>query len=174
MAAEVYASDCLLSDVAALGVRDRAELVEIRFLWKCRVIHVGAPLRTTTFDAGNFPGVFSSRRYARRLKPPFEQADGFTRDQDVESLEIHLRNAGDNHRHVSERPADVTIGCKRREILVVDIHHSRDYRSRRASKDSEVAELGGEIVIRRETRVDVLPHHLLPAGCSGGRSIDQQ
>ena len=54
-----------------------------------------------------------------------------------------------------------------REITIVDLHDSRDDRARRAAEYAEIAKLGRDVVIRSETRIDVLPHHVLPAGRRG-------
>src|SRR6185436_3707339 len=65
VSAKVHAGDDFLPDVAALGVRDRTEVVEVGFLWNRRVVDVDAPFGTAGFDARDFPGGETRRRGAR-------------------------------------------------------------------------------------------------------------
>ena len=62
------AGDSLLTDVAPLGIGDRAQLVEVGFLWQRRIIDINSPLRPTTLDARDLPGLFGPGRNAGSME----------------------------------------------------------------------------------------------------------
>src|SRR2546423_15600016 len=104
----------------------------------------------------------------------FQCADRLSGNEDLEAFDIEIGYASDYCRDLLEWPTDVAVGREGNQIPVVNVHHFRDHRSRRAAKNSEVAQLGRDVVIRRDARVDVLANHFLPTRRRGSRCIDEQ
>src|SRR5829696_9172950 len=65
MSAKVHARDGLLPRVTTLRVRDRAELVEVRLLGNCGIVHVDSPLGPPRFDTGDVPCARGARNGTR-------------------------------------------------------------------------------------------------------------
>src|SRR5689334_21014233 len=93
VAAEMNARHDLLSDVAALGVGDRIELVEVCFLRNRRVVDVDSPFGPTRFDARDFPGIEPRRHRALGDGALPESIELLERYEQIVSLDANVRRS---------------------------------------------------------------------------------
>src|SRR5436190_10511852 len=171
--AEVHARHRLLSDVTALRVRDRVQRVEVRLLRDGVVVHVHSPLRATGFDARDVPRLETRGRCASGHGSRPERGERLRRHDHLEPVDFELRNLHEAHRHPIDLDAQVRI---RRECRECRRGHAGELAHdvvRGAAEDAEVAQRRAHIGVRRDARVDELPHHPCPRGGGARGRVDE-
>src|SRR5688572_7281480 len=113
--AEVHPGDGFLTGVTPLRVRDRVQLVEVRFLWNGRIVDIDSPFRSTGLDARDVPGVQPARHGAQLDGATPQLGAGFHREDDLETIQTDVRHAGDERRVTVELSGRTRVRRERRE-----------------------------------------------------------
>ena len=162
VAAEVHARDDFLPDVAALRVRDRVELVEVRFLRNRRCRRCRCPTRAAPPRRARSPTLPSPAGVAPAARPRAPRRDQrsrmartarILRRRCPASAPRRHRGAVDRRRRRARSAAARRARRRRRPLIAATMRRALD------AEDADVANRVRVVAIARDARIHVLLHH---------------
>ncbi len=176
VATEVDACDDFLAGVAALGIRDCVEVVEVGLLRDGRLVDIKAPLGVAGLDARDGVRVLaaddcSRHRVEDALPRRLMLGDG---PDDEESVDTEGRDASDDARCVIDVNRGVAVGRERGERGWRGAERFGDGVACTRAVHAKGMQTFAFVAIGRGARVDELPDQRSPAFSRASGHVDDQ